>query len=101
MTALQSELDITKTAIREQTVAKDRKINELVEELGNTQALLSAKTAEYEMVCHSFPNHSFHSAAATYTYLNLISIYRPLNSGTLFIVCTVARKQDCPPSFMS
>ena len=49
--ALQSELESTKTTIREQTVAKDRKINELVEELGNTQALLSAKTAEFDQVC--------------------------------------------------
>jgi hypothetical protein len=50
VSALQAELDSTKGSIREQLKEKDVKINELIEELGNTQAMLSDKSSELEQV---------------------------------------------------
>jgi len=40
---VQAELDATKGSVREQLKEKDVKINELIEELGNTQAIVSEK----------------------------------------------------------
>ena len=50
VTSLQAELDSLKVGAREQLNERDAKINELVEELGNTQALLSDKSNELDQV---------------------------------------------------
>lgn len=51
--SLQAELDSFRNNTREQLKEKDTKINELIEEVGNTQALLSDKTNELDLVSHS------------------------------------------------
>lgn len=50
ISVLQAELEASKSSLREQTKDKDTKINELVEELGNTQALLSDRVNELAQV---------------------------------------------------
>ena len=50
MTTLQSELDSLRSGSRDQLKERDVKINGLIEELGNTQALLSDKSNELEQV---------------------------------------------------
>lgn len=50
VSALQTELEASKTSAREQLKERDAKVNELIEELGNTQALLSDKTEELAQV---------------------------------------------------
>ena len=47
---VQAELEATKGSVRDQLKEKDVRINELVEDLGNTQAMLSDKRAELEQV---------------------------------------------------
>ena len=46
MTALTEELEQSRGGIRDQLKEKDAKINTLVEELGNSQAMLNDKVAE-------------------------------------------------------
>lgn len=53
---LQADLEATKSSLRDQLKDKDVKINELIEELGNTQALLSDKTHELDQVGGGIPN---------------------------------------------
>lgn len=56
---LTTELEGARTSMVEQLSAKDSKVNDLVEELGNTQALLSEKEAALAEVCttHTVPTH--------------------------------------------
>lgn len=58
VTSLQTELDSLKVGAREQLNERDAKINELVEELGNTQALLSDKSNELDQVGPLRPTHN-------------------------------------------
>ena len=51
MTALTEELEQSRGGIRDQLKEKDAKINTLVEELGNSQAMLNDKVAELAEVC--------------------------------------------------
>lgn len=48
---LTAELEGSRTSMVEQLSVKDSKVNDLVEELGNTQALLSEKEAALAEVC--------------------------------------------------
>ena len=47
---LQADLEATKSSMRDQLNKKDVKINGLIEELGNTQAMLSDKSHELDQV---------------------------------------------------
>ncbi len=47
---LTAELESARNSVVEQLSAKDAKVNDLIEELGNTQALLSEKEAALEEV---------------------------------------------------
>ena len=53
--ALQADLDATKGNVRDQLKERDSKINELIEELGNTQAMLTDKTSELAQVSAALP----------------------------------------------
>ena len=53
MTALTEELELSRGGIRDQLKEKDAKINTLVEELGNSQAMLNDKVAELAEVFFS------------------------------------------------
>ena len=53
---LTAELEGARTSMVEQLSAKDSKVNDLVEELGNTQALLSEKEAALNEVCTTRQN---------------------------------------------
>ncbi len=48
--ALQTELDASRGGVRDQLAEKDLKINALVEELGNSQAMLNDKISELAQV---------------------------------------------------
>ena len=48
--ALQTELDASRCGVRDQLAEKDLKINALVEELGNSQAMLNDKISELAQV---------------------------------------------------
>ena len=50
ITSLQSELDTLKTSVRADLKAKDLEINRLIENLGNSEAMLNDKTQELEQV---------------------------------------------------
>lgn len=48
---LTEELELSRGGVRDQLKEKDAKINSLVEELGNSQAMLNDKVAELAEVC--------------------------------------------------
>ena len=48
--ALQTELNASRGGVRDQLAEKDVKINALVEELGNSQAMLNDKISELAQV---------------------------------------------------
>ena len=50
VSALQTELDASRGGVRDQLAEKDVKINALVEELGNSQAMLNDKISELAQV---------------------------------------------------
>lgn len=51
MATLTEELELSRGGVRDQLKEKDAKINSLVEELGNSQAMLNDKAAELAEVC--------------------------------------------------
>ncbi len=49
--SLTEELEHSRGGVRDQLKEKDAKINSLIEELGNSQAMLNDKVAELAEVC--------------------------------------------------
>jgi len=67
---LTEELELSRGGVRDQLKEKDAKINSLVEELGNSQAMLNDKVAELaEVRCchlHVMPNHRLPSKSRAF-----------------------------------